>query len=367
MNTKLALSRVCRCWNVLARQVLFQYIIIRDGKHALAISDALKDCAGSNKLGLSTIRLEIALEGVHIWTEEHTYAVLRIFESCPNLVCFSTAFSTADPSVFQSTRLIHALRSHQSLKRVELKTDTEIIEALAEAVPSVQVLWLLPCRRQHTAVVQRTLTFPNLHTLISEYEGGTYMRGLTLPALRAIKIPHELHMPSLVLEDVEFLDVHNFSRILPTIHRWANLKTMTIRNFELTNDVYPWSECIPNTSVECIIIEWIQGSQSASRLMQWAIDDLSPLETMLKALSTNLLQLISTFLGLRSLRFLIPCQTTILTFPDEDLRQIWGKWLEKCDALMIILEVSQGLEKISADEYQVIDHRSLHRKLILHD
>ena len=361
------MSRVCRCWNVLARQVLFQYIIIRNGKHALAIADALKGRAGSNELGLSTTRLEIALEGVHIWTEEHTCAVLRILESCPNLVCFSTAFSSADPSVSKSARLINALRFHESLKRVELKTDTEIIEALAEAVPSVQVLWLLPCRRQHTAVVQRTLTFPNLHTLISEYEGGTYMRGLTLPALRAIKIPHELHMPSLHVEDVEFLDVHNFSRILPTIHRWANLKTMTIRNFELTNDVYPWSECIPNTSVECIIIEWIQGSQSASRLMQWAIDDLSPLETMLKALSTNLLQLISTFLGLRSLRFLIPCQTTILTFPDEDLRQIWGKWLEKCDALMIILEVSQGLEKISADEYQVIDHRSLHRKLILHD
>ena len=360
MNTKLALSRVCRCWNVLARQVLFQYIIIRDGKHALAIADALKDCAGSNKLGLSTIRLEIALEGVHIWTEEHTCAVLRIFESCPNLVCFSTAFSTADPSVFQSTRLINALRFHESLKRVELKTDAEIIEALAEAVPSVQVLWLWPCRRQHTAVVQRTLRFPNLHTLISEYEGGTYMRGLTLPALRAIRIPHELHMPSLHVEDVEFLDVRNLNSLLPTIHCWANLKTMTIRCFELTKDVYPWSECIPNTSVECIIIDGLQRDQST----RWTIGDHITLDATPKVLSTNLFQLISTFLGLRSIRFLIPCQATDWIFHREDMRRIWEKWLEKCDALMIILEVSQGSEEISADEYQVIDPRFLYRKLI---
>jgi len=361
MNTKLALSRVCRCWNVLARQVLFQYIVIRNGKHALAIADALKNCAGSNKLGLSTTRLEIVLEGVHIWTEQHTCAVLRIFESCPNLVCFSTAFSTADPSVFQSTRLINALRFHESLKRVELKTDAEIIEALAEALPSVQVLWLWPCRRQQTAVAQRTLKFPNLHTLISEYEGGTYMRGLTLPALRAIRIPHELHMPSLHVEDVEFLDVCNLSRIFPTIHRWANLKTMTIRYFELANDVYPWSECIQNTSVECIIIDGLLTDRSTSR---WTPYHGRPLEAMLEGLSTNLFQLISTFLGLRSLRFLIPCQTMNSIFPVKDLRRIWEKWLKKCEALMIILEASQGLEEISAEEYQVVDPRSLHRNLI---
>jgi hypothetical protein len=167
-------------------------------------------------------------------------------------------------------------------------------------------------------------------------------------------------MPSLHVENVKFLDVHNLSRILPTIHRWANLQTITIRYFELTNDVYPWSECIPNTSVECIIIDGLQRDQSTLRLMGY---DLSSLEEKLKVLSTNLFQLISTFLGLRSLRFLIPCQTMTSVFAGEHLRRIWEKWLEKCDALMIILEASQGLEEISADEYQVIDPRSLHRKL----
>ena len=157
---------------------------------------------------------------------------------------------------------MNALRFHESLKRVELKTDAEIIEALAETVPSVQVLWLWPCRRKHTAVVERRLTF--LHTLVSKDKGGTYTRGLTLPALRAIRILHKLNMPSLHVEDVEFLNVHNFSRILPIIHCWANLKTMAIRYLELTNDVYPWSECIPNTSVEYIIINGLQMDQSSS-------------------------------------------------------------------------------------------------------
>ena len=49
-----------------------------------------------------------------------------------------------------------------------------------------------PCWRQDTAVVQRTLTFPNLHTLISEDKGGTYTRGLTLPAQDSAQTTHAL-------------------------------------------------------------------------------------------------------------------------------------------------------------------------------
>ena len=161
------------------------------------------------------------------------------------------------------------------------------------------------------------------------------------------------------MEDVEFLDVHNFSRILPTIHRWPNLKRMTIRYFELTND------CIPNTSAECIVIDGLQMDQSSSRLMRWTIDNLSSLEAILKVLCTNFFQLISTFLSLRSLRFLIPFQTMNSIFHGEDLRQIWEKCLKKKgDTLMIVLEVSQGLEEISANEYQIIDPRSLLRILV---
>lgn len=153
-------------------------------------------------------------------------------------------------------------------------------------------------------------------------------------------------MPSLHVEDVAFL------------------KTMTIRYFELLNDVYPWSECIPNTSVECIVIEWLQSDKSISRMMHWTIGDPNPSEGMLEVLPTNLSQLISTFLGLRSLRFSIPCQIADSIFQGEDFDRIWEKWLEKCDALMIVLEVSQGSEEISADEYRVVDPRSLHRKLV---
>ena len=97
--------------------------------------------------------------------------------------------------------------------------------------------------------------------------------------------------------------------------------------------------------------------------MQWMIDNLSSSEAILKVLCTNLFQL--TFLSLRSLRFLIPFQTMNSIFHSEDLRQIWEKWMKKkCDMLMISLEASQGLKEISADEYQIIDPRSLLRKLV---
>ena len=53
------------------------------------------------------------------------------------------AFDTRCPNAITAfTRDLYGICVHESLKRVELKTDAEIIEALAEAVPSVQVLWL---------------------------------------------------------------------------------------------------------------------------------------------------------------------------------------------------------------------------------
>ncbi|KIM48726.1 hypothetical protein M413DRAFT_84482 [Hebeloma cylindrosporum] len=121
MRIKTAANLVCKYWKNIMQRHLFEYIRITSGAQACLAAEALRKAPGS--LGQKTLRIDIALEGVHAWKTTHAKALFQIFESCPNLVCFSTAFSTVEPGVYTHESLFEILACHRHLKRVEVNID----------------------------------------------------------------------------------------------------------------------------------------------------------------------------------------------------------------------------------------------------
>ncbi|KAI0362399.1 hypothetical protein OH77DRAFT_1416656 [Trametes cingulata] len=194
----LAASRVCKAWTPLATEFLFKYVLIKGGEHAIKVAKALeshtKDSSRHYSPGRWTVRLELALEGVHRWEDEHTVALAHVFARCPNVTVFSTAFSTADASLFQGRGFQRAMRDvgmRSSLRRLELKGDVALLDMILPSLaPSLKVLWLLPCRRIAPTQVVEPVHFPLARTVIlSEGFGwGGPPPTWTLPALRTLCI-----------------------------------------------------------------------------------------------------------------------------------------------------------------------------------
>ncbi|KAL1944692.1 hypothetical protein VTO73DRAFT_3122 [Trametes versicolor] len=188
--------RVCKAWSSLTTQFLFQYLLVKSGDHAVEVAAALKrygkDPSRQNSAGQWTVRLELALEGVHRWDEAHSAALAHIFACCPNMTVFSTAFSTADASLFQGRRFLRAMRDvgrRSNLKRLELKGDAALLEAiLSPLASSVEALWLLPSRRSASHQVVNHTHFPLVHAFIL-FEGfgwGGPPPTWTMPALQTL-------------------------------------------------------------------------------------------------------------------------------------------------------------------------------------
>ncbi|KAI0333501.1 hypothetical protein GY45DRAFT_265798 [Cubamyces sp. BRFM 1775] len=192
----LAASRVCKTWTPLITEFLFQYLLVQSGDHAIEVAKVLgrydQDALNRNAAGRWTVRLELALEGVHWWEDVHTAALARIFEYCPNVTVFSTAFSTTDASLFQGRRFLRAMRDvgmRSNLRRLELKGDAALFETiLPPLAPSLETLWLLPSRRTAPDRVLDPMHFPHVHTFIlSEGFGwGSPPPNWAMPSLRTL-------------------------------------------------------------------------------------------------------------------------------------------------------------------------------------
>ncbi|KAI0636720.1 hypothetical protein C8Q77DRAFT_1051053 [Trametes polyzona] len=197
----LAASRVCKAWSSLAMEFLLQYILIRSGDHAVEVAAALtqlRSLSGNHSTpGRWTVRLELALEGVHRWDDAHSAALTRILALCPNLAVFSTAFSTADASLYQDRRFLRSMRDigmYPNLKRLELKGDGGLLDAVLPLLaPSLRALWLLPSRRTTQNRFLRPIHFPVIHSfVVSEGFGwGVSPPPWPMPSLRTLCMEDE--------------------------------------------------------------------------------------------------------------------------------------------------------------------------------
>ncbi|KAI0780679.1 hypothetical protein BD413DRAFT_619235 [Trametes elegans] len=192
----LAASRVCKTWTPLVTEFLFQYIMVKSGDHAIEIANVLeryeRDALNRNSAGRWTLRLELALEGVHRWGNEHALAVARIFVCCPNVSVFSTAFCTPDVGLYCDRHFVRVMRgvgTRLSLQRLELRGYATILEAiLPPLAPTLEVLWLLPCQRAAQNGVLDPMHFPRMHTLVvaDGFGWGGPPPTWTLPALATL-------------------------------------------------------------------------------------------------------------------------------------------------------------------------------------
>ena len=174
-DTMLVASRVCKKWTPLAAEFLFKYLLIKSGDHAVEIAAALERQAShvtaGSCVGGGTIRLELALDGVHVWTEAHTLAFGRIIATCPNITVLSTVFSTGDCPSVHNAALLHALElSHlpSTLRRLEVSGNGDILHSVLPLVSqSLDALWVRITA--HTELANLTMgpvDFPHLRSLV---------------------------------------------------------------------------------------------------------------------------------------------------------------------------------------------------------
>ena len=147
MRTKLACSRVCKYWNAISQPFLFQYLRIESGKQACAIANALEQAPqGTDEKGGGkwTLRVDLALEGEHVWELVHDEAMGKIFRHCENLVCFSDAFSKWCIGSQASERIIRRLAGNSKFKRLEMKNFHNTLSVIEKTFgDTLEVLWLV--------------------------------------------------------------------------------------------------------------------------------------------------------------------------------------------------------------------------------
>jgi len=361
MRTKRAATLVCKYWNNIIQRLLFEYIRIKSGAQARLAAKALRNAP--RNLGEKTLRIDIALEGVHARKKSYTKAIFQIFESCPNFVCFSTAFSVDEPSVYTHEALFEALACHRHLKRMEIKTVHPGTMAALERVlgDRLQVLWLVP--HHGLPLISKVpegqeYHFPKLQTLVTLRNCEYFTRHFEAPNLRAcIMERSELStLPSCDKGKIKYVCMRPERAVIAHLQQWSSLQTFYIHYEELAHQVISWPTGFQHLELQCIVIEdvnfgWrVRGSKVVVVSRASSFDHLQE----------NLLHLISQeqFPRLRCVRFSLPLQSSSSVFQNE-ARCIWRIWLEECRYRKIRIEVSQGHEELTADYWTEVTHQEM--------
>lgn len=364
MRTKTTAALVCKYWNNITQRHLFEYIRITSGAQARLIADALRNAPGN--LGEKTLRIDIALEGIHIWENTHRKAIFQIFKSCPNLVCFSTAFSTEEPSIYTHGALFDILACHMHLKRLEIKVNYLGTVAAFERVlgDRLQVLWLVPNQRLRllSKVPEgQEYHFPKLHTLVTLGGCENFTRHFELPNLRACIMEQSecSILPSCDEGKITYVRIRPECPAIAHLQQWSNLETFSIQYKELANQVISWPVGFQHSKLQCIVIEGVEGGwrlqgKVAATSSTFSFDHLQE----------NLSRLISQeqFPRLRCAKIVLPLQRSAPDFLNA-VKHVWRIWLRECKSRGIRLEVSQGQEESTANYWTEITHQDMFERL----
>lgn len=363
MRTKTATTLVCKYWNSIIQRLLFEYIRITSGAQARLAAEAIRNAPGN--LGKTTLRIDFALEGAHVWKNTHRKAIFHILESCPNLVCFSTVFSTEDPRVCTHEALFEILARHRHLKRLEIKIDHLRTMAALEKMlgDRLLVLWLVPNDRRllpPKSTEGQEYHFPKLDTLVTVRRCAYFARHFEVPNLRACiteQSPYST-LPSCDKGKIQFVRIYPGSSVIAHLQQWSSLETFSIHYDELANQVISWPMGFQHSKVQCIVIEDVDSNWGAQGTKVAAATSSST--PLFDHLRENLLHLISQeqFPRLRCARFFLPLQRSSSVFLDE-VRHLWRIWLQECESRGIRIEVSRGQEESTADYWTEITHQEM--------
>ncbi|RPD66420.1 hypothetical protein L226DRAFT_566854 [Lentinus tigrinus ALCF2SS1-7] len=201
-DTMLAATRVCKKWAPIALDFLFKYLLIKSGDHAVEIATALEQQASRARAGACvggrTVRLELALDGVHVWNEAHTLAFERIVAACSNITVLSTAFSTGSGPLVHTAALAHALELSElpsTLRRLELSGNGIVFDSILPRFSrSLDALWIRPTG--HTELAKTTsgpVEFPRLLSLaVTAHRAVIPPKDWTMPRLLTLRMDSDL-------------------------------------------------------------------------------------------------------------------------------------------------------------------------------
>ncbi|KAF9479306.1 hypothetical protein BDN70DRAFT_878981 [Pholiota conissans] len=341
LKTKIALSLVCKGLNSIMHHSLFEHLRITSGKKAIAIASVLKQ---RKDAGSRTRRIDLALEGKHEWTDKHTAAMISIFQNCPNLVCFSTAFYDPDPWVYFILYLVHALSYHKSLKRLEIKAQKDVMRNIEGCLRYLEVLWVLPkeeTARRGMSSIQR-FVLPQLRVLSIGSDNYTdEIWCVEVPNLRACIMGQNnksmmLHMP---MEHIEFLWAFDASIVVSYLGVLSSLKTLSIKYTELATQKFLWPKDVQLPSLQCIIIEEV-----ASNFRH--ISGIENLEENLERFTSP-----DLFPNLQRVKIHLSFSKDNLEGTEPAIRLMW---LKSCVERGLQIEMLQGNMERSADEWKAL-------------
>jgi hypothetical protein len=358
MNMKLVINKVCSAWRRLVHRLLFECLSIKSGQQAMQLAALLQDDdsrninSNANARMWWTRRLELAIDGVSVWTTEHTHAVIWILRHCPNLLCFSTAFSTLDPYLLYSSALVDALQKPGmdiKLKRIELKADSTLFRTVIVALAdSLEVVWLLSSRRAAAEDDPQKLCLPRLHTFISDAHHRGLGLPIDLPVLRTLISRDTSERILYILRNgrtLRYLSVTDLDSSLPYLTFCPNLHTLVLGIYEIAPLRINHPLELSHSHLQTLIVENADmfrlslmgaGSNFAHRYLPNLLSDFSR----------------KSFPALRRIRlvfFNVSASSLDVILPA--LLSVWKKWLDACRLEEIDIQIVRGIEQLSSNSW----------------
>lgn len=357
IQLKVSLSLVCKRWYHLAAQSLFQHIVVKSGRQAIAIAALLESKTlwdGDRGPGWYTSRLDIALGGTHHWGTKHNSAMARILGSCPNLAILSTALSSFDSYTFPHHAFVSALtRNSIPLRRLELRGSPSIINTIVSTFcSSVKVLWLATPLDAFYLPASVALYLPHLHYIhaSSSASFSHLSQHWTLPSMKCLFVERGwetcLNTRGLRLRRVSALS--NVS--LPTLfHVCPSLESLSLSFDHLTmtslDDVSP-QPALRHIYIECGLERRLLASTGPRLSLHMAQ------YTLIRNLHTLVMRRV--FPSLQCIRFYLPVlgasiRHRVRSCPSPTWAGLWECWIYACGVERIIVQSSRGIEEQTAD------------------
>ncbi|KAF7440644.1 hypothetical protein PC9H_000991 [Pleurotus ostreatus] len=346
IDTKHAISLVCRSWHALIFRNLLEYVVIGSGRQVLRVAELLD---AKPAYGHRTARLEIALEGIHIWDREHSLAITSIIRACPNISVFSTIFSTTDAYFLFSSGILSALATtiyrERPIRRLELRADIPIIAALLCVLsPSLEVLWVQPSRRVSTCLVPYNIELPKLHTCISSFPESNIFRTAYMPSVNTFLTQDELARDDVLRrcgETVKHISAQSLKTSAVSLALCPKLEMLSVSCADRVLSILPPLGLIhPNVST--LTLEHPDFfRQLCYHREDLSLFPLAHLERTLRTLTSG-----EVFPSLRRLRFVLPSllTSTRLNYgrASKATVSVWEEWMDSCRDRGIRVEIAEG-------------------------
>ncbi|KAF9558003.1 hypothetical protein CPC08DRAFT_26190 [Agrocybe pediades] len=359
MKDKLACSLVCKFWNKMVAPFLFQHLRITSGDHACAIAYAFDrsslDPAAGKGTGKWTLRIDLALEGVHNWTDREQEAVLKIIKCCPNLISFSDIHCNGDiASQFDSNAFIRYLGQHSKVRRLEVRLSRGTVQCIEESLAdTLEILWVDSMAAMSST--GDTVRLPKLRAWFGIGCGG-YSRIFELPNLRACAFDNKTPRTGFPFskDTIEYLEVED--GILSEMSSFTSLSVLTTNVVDLLAlfDGDQSAKQFANQSAERILIRDCDSSLQ-QRIFRRSRDYKS-IDSRFRDLEHILVHLTSPsyFPHLRSIGIFMAVSPE--TRPSLDPISMSERWVNNFRERGIRLQISEGAKEWVGNVWTDVDY-----------